>query len=140
MHQVLAEKTPLRAFLLLCKSRSDNECAIFCSKNDKDEIMTLLINLKTLQVYGPREGTSARAYSEKNGVSTVEFGEGAVRIQNSDSLVLQLDFELIGGKYFDIENERDFTNESSKEGNLRMEEMELYSVIFREIEEKRFNL
>ena len=48
MHQVLAEKTPLRAFLLLCKSRSDNECAIFCSKNDKDEIMTLLINLKTL--------------------------------------------------------------------------------------------
>ena len=70
----------------------------------------------------------------------MEFGEGAVRIQNSDSLVLQLDFEMIGEKYFEIENERDFTNESSKEGNLRMEEMELYSIIFREMGENRFNL
>jgi hypothetical protein len=87
-----------------------------------------------MKVYGPKEGTSARAYCERNGVSTIEFGAAAVRIQNSDSLVLQLDFEQVGQKYFEIEHEIDFVNESSRDGNLRMEDMELYKIIFKGME------
>lgn len=65
----------------------------------------------------------------------MEFGGGAVKIQSSNSLTLQMDFDMNGEKYFALENDRDFTNESSNEGNLRMEEMELYQVIFRETED-----
>ena len=85
-------------------------------------------------MFGPKEGTSGSAYSEKNGVSTVEFGSGAVRIQNSESSVLKLDFDMTGERYFEVENERDFTNEQSKDGNIRMEEMELHRIIFKEME------
>lgn len=94
--------------------------------------MTYLVNLKTMKIFGKRKGTNGSAYSEKNGVSTVEFGGGAVKIQSSNSLTLQMDFDMIGEKYFEIENERDFTNESSKDGDLIMEEMELYQIRFQE--------
>jgi hypothetical protein len=83
-----------------------------------------------MQVFGPKEGTSAVAYSDKNGGSTVEFGAGSVKIQNSDSTLLQMNFEMTGARYFSIEDERDFTNERTRDGNQRVEEMELYRIDF----------
>ncbi len=71
-------------------------------------------------MFGPKEGTSAIAYSEKNGASTVEFGAGAVKIQNSDPNLLQMNFEMTGARYFSIEDERDFTNERTRDGKLRI--------------------
>jgi hypothetical protein len=93
-----------------------------------------------MQVLGPKQGTSATAYSEKNGASTVEFGAGAVKIQNSDPTLLQMNFEMAGTSYFEIDNERDFTNERTRDGNQRMEEMELYRIIFSETESERFTM
>ncbi len=72
-------------------------------------------------MFGQKEGTSAIAYSEKNGASTVEFGAGAVKIQNSDPTLLQMNFEMTGARYFSIEDERDFTNERTRDGKVRVE-------------------
>ena len=83
-----------------------------------------------MQVFGPKEGTSATAYSDRNGGSTFEFGAGAVKIQNSGPTLLQMNFDMTGARYFKFEDERDFTNERKKDGNQRVEEMELYRIDF----------
>ena len=81
-----------------------------------------------MQVFGPKEGTSAIAYSEKSRASTVEFEAGAVKIHNSDPTLLQMDFEMTGAMYFEIESERDFTNKKKRDGKRRLKEMELYHI------------
>jgi hypothetical protein len=41
-----------------------------------------------------------------------------------------MNFEMTGARYFSIEDERDFANERTRDGNQRVEEMELYRIDF----------
>lgn len=72
-----------------------------------------MINIDKERCFGAFEKTSKNGYKEYNGGINVVFGADEVRVNNSNPSELFLTFDVMGEKYFEIDDGGVFTGEGS---------------------------